>query len=141
MKMNLEAIVSEVRKRLSENIKVYDDSSGWNFYNSIYGFHEGKYVNLYFMETLEGVQTLEIERHTENVDFFIEMIKEIDPNSTIIYTERIYKECIISSEERQGLQFETDALCYQCNEVVKEKGKSYCSDGCEYDSNLILKQD
>ena len=104
MKMDLEAIVSELRKRLPENIKVYDDSSGWNFYNSIYGYHEGQYVNLYFMETLDGTQRLEIESHTENVDLFIEMIKEIDPNSTIIYSERIYKERIISTEERQQLK-------------------------------------
>jgi len=104
MKMNLEAIVSEIRKRLRDDIHIYDDSSGWNFYNTIYGYHEGKYVNLYFMETLEGVQRIEIESHTENVDLFIEMIKDIDPNSTIIYSERIYKECIISSEERQELK-------------------------------------
>ncbi len=93
----LQEIIDEVINQLptDTNIHVVDKPNlNWKVYTSASGFVNGDYFDLYFTHHKTSDARIEIARTTKNPKYFIKLIKKIDKDIEINYTETTvtYKE-------------------------------------------------
>lgn len=80
----LQTIIREVKKLLPEFTDVYNSNSGgFEIYTTFTGFlNSNEYYNLYFRKHGDNI-TFEISHNTENKQYFIDMIKSVEPLAKI----------------------------------------------------------
>ena len=82
--MNIPLIIKEIKKLLPEDTHEYSDYKKWKAYCTFAGIDEDGYFSLYFMETLCGRKTIEIDKRTDTPMKHVNMIKGIDPKAVIL---------------------------------------------------------
>lgn len=89
MKIDLKELAGKFQERFS-NIKPYiGDLNEWNHYSYLSGHTNEGYISVTFMESLEGVQTIELTHTTDNHERIIAILKELNPKCVIHYTKEV----------------------------------------------------
>jgi hypothetical protein len=83
----LQLIVDEVKAKLPKNTDEYTNNKNWKLYKCFTGYINDDYFSLYFRETIKGSTCIEIAHTTTNPDYFIKLIKDIEPKAVINYSE------------------------------------------------------
>lgn len=84
--------IKTIAKALEKKLDVKDPfiiekNDDWKYYESLTGFYKNEYYSIYLICTICGKNVIEISQTTDNPQPFIEMIKEIEPEAEIIYSE------------------------------------------------------
>lgn len=89
MKIDLKELAGKFQERFS-NIKPYIGvSDTLSYYSSLSGHTDEGYINVTFIETLDGVQKIELAHTTDNHERIIAILKELNPECTIHYTKAV----------------------------------------------------
>jgi hypothetical protein len=84
---DLKQIVKEFKTKISNKNHNYNNnnSNSWITYESISGFDLiGNYFSVYFTESVKNLITIEITHTTKCIDYVLNIIKKIEPKSTVI---------------------------------------------------------
>ena len=85
---DLKLIAEEVKSKLPKlSDEHYVEDEYWKTYYTFCGFINDDYFDLCFFETNEGLIKIEIVHTTKNPDYFIKLIKGVEPKATINYSE------------------------------------------------------
>ena len=90
--MNVKYMAEELIKKLPIDTHEHLDLKRWKYYNSLNGYLNDKYFDLYFRETINGRKTIEISHNTEKPDVILKMIKNINKKAKVTYTQTTTKE-------------------------------------------------
>ena len=73
--------IEQIAKEFQEIVKgnVYDDCSGWEFYNACSGYYNGLYYDVYFMKQFKEDCIIDVSENTKKRDVIIGIIKNIEP--------------------------------------------------------------
>ena len=93
----IETIAKEFIKKVKDcDLEIYENYKDWKFYNSICGYNKhGEYFDVYIRETKDGVRIVDIAHTTENPQDIINILKKIESNQEITYTETTKREMTV----------------------------------------------
>jgi len=93
---DIKTIALELKDKILPNKKVYtqENTEAWVYYISLSGYYNDVYFNIDLMHHVGGLTAIKSAHTTEDHQMFIDMIKEIEPEAKIQYTEveKIYHE-------------------------------------------------
>ncbi|MDX5586523.1 MAG: hypothetical protein QNK20_16675 [Aureibaculum sp.] len=86
----LKTISKELVKKLDTKDPIIIESEDWKFYFAISGYYNGLYYNIYLMHSKYDKKEIEIAHTTKQPEVFIKLIKDIEPDVRIKYSEITY---------------------------------------------------
>ena len=93
--MELKKLIDKFREELPKNYTEYSIAEHHKIYNVFSGYLNNRSFDIYFRETFKGAVSIEVAHTTDEPEYWVAIIKGIDPSAKVLYAIKEIKYKIV----------------------------------------------